>query len=52
MKNPPKFDRKYDLKKEIARVKEAMKKSKSPYQKRDYAKYLRKLERQWYTVGG
>lgn len=30
---------------EIKRVKEAIKKTKSPYLKRDYEKYLRKLER-------
>ena len=35
-----------DIKAEIARVKKAIAETKSPYLKRDYEKYLRRLRRQ------
>ena len=35
-----------DTKSEIARVEKALAETKSPYLKRDYAKYLKKLYRQ------
>lgn len=35
-----------DIKREIARVEKAIAETKSPYLKRDYEKYLRRLRRQ------
>jgi hypothetical protein len=35
-----------DIKQEIARVEKAISETKSPYLKRDYEKYLRKLRKQ------
>jgi hypothetical protein len=35
-----------DIKAEIARVEKAISETKSPYLKRDYEKYLRKLRKQ------
>ena len=35
-----------DIKQEIARVEKAIAETKSPYLKRDYEKYLRKLRKQ------
>ena len=35
-----------DIKQEIARVEKAISETKSPYLKRDYEKYLRRLRRQ------
>lgn len=35
-----------DIKQEVARVEKAIAETKSPYLKRDYEKYLRKLRKQ------